>query len=199
MAERIITDRRRENLFLNTTTKECSKCGEIKLHSEFYGRPKFGSKLSYKCKTCKKLYNAARWVHNPPLRKSISALAAQKRRELPRKTKQELLERESNYRRSVKLEVINAYGGACACCGETEGGFLTIDHIKGDGNKERRVNGRRLTGDPFYRQLRRDGFPRSNYQLLCWNCNCAKAYYGKCPHVTKQQEIIGCINQFLCA
>jgi hypothetical protein len=24
--------------------------------------------------------------------------------------------------------------------------------------------------------------PLDRYQLLCWNCNLAKAHYGRCPH-----------------
>src|SRR5262252_4538483 len=37
-----------------------------------------------------------------------------------------------------RLEMIAAYGGECACCGETEPVFLTLDHVNGDGAAHRR-------------------------------------------------------------
>ena len=39
----------------------------------------------------------------------------------------------------VRREVFEAYGGfVCACCGETQPLFLSIDHINNDGAQERR-------------------------------------------------------------
>src|ERR1051325_76308 len=80
------------------------------------------------------------------------------------------------YRLSLRKEIINAYGGMCACCGESEPQFLAIDHIYNDGAKHRRkVN-------DLYRWLKRQGYPKDHFQLLCHNCNLAKAFYGQCPH-----------------
>lgn len=36
--------------------------------------------------------------------------------------------------RRMKLEVIEAYGGKCACCGVDNFEFLSIDHINGGGS-----------------------------------------------------------------
>jgi len=69
------------------------------------------------------------------------------------------------------------YGGICACCGESRFAFLTIDHIDGGGTKHRQNF---TSNQAFYRWLldeRRDGF-----QVLCYNCNCAKGAFGECPH-----------------
>jgi hypothetical protein len=85
---------------------------------------------------------------------------------------------------NLKIEVMNAYGGICACCGESEIIFLTIDHINNDGAEKRR-NGEPM-GNTLYAKLKRLGFPKSEYQVLCMNCNFAKGLYGSCPHQIKK-------------
>ena len=80
-------------------------------------------------------------------------------------------------RQAMKLRVFDKYGGAkCACCGETMWEFLTIDHIDGGGTKHRKK-----AGADMYKTLVREKYP-VGYQVLCYNCNCAKGAYGKCPH-----------------
>jgi len=91
-----------------------------------------------------------------------------------------------NYRR-VRADVIEAYGGKCVCCGEGTPEFLGIDHIFCDGGKERRERG--LSGATLYRELRRNGYPKDRYQLLCHNCNQAKGYYRVCPHERIRQSL----------
>jgi len=85
--------------------------------------------------------------------------------------------------RKLKLEVMNHYGGKCACCGESILEFLAIDHPNGGGNKDRieKCGAKNRGGDNFYRTLKRLGFP-SGYRVLCHNCNQARGYYGGCPH-----------------
>ena len=79
----------------------------------------------------------------------------------------------------IKAKCIGHYGGKCACCGETNIGFLTIDHLDGGGSKHRRAVGR---GTNFYKWLIRNEFP-DEYQVLCFNCNCGKQVNGDiCPH-----------------
>jgi hypothetical protein len=85
----------------------------------------------------------------------------------------------------LKLRVIQAYGGCCICCGETIPEFLTVDHIDNDGAEDRRKHRGSHSGSNFYKRLERLRFPKDKYQLLCWNCNCGKAYYGACPHQEK--------------
>lgn len=82
---------------------------------------------------------------------------------------------------SIKHETIEEYGGKCACCGETTLEFLTIDHIDETGSVERKEVGR-SGGYNFYYWLKKQGYPKDNYQVLCFNCNFAKHAYGKCPH-----------------
>lgn len=84
----------------------------------------------------------------------------------------------------VRSELIAAYGGKCACpkCPETRIEFLTVDHVKGSGRKHRKSL-RLQPGYAFYCWLRNQGFPKNEYQLLCFNCNCAKRDKSDCPHV----------------
>ena len=84
--------------------------------------------------------------------------------------------------RELKRIVIEAYGGKCICCGETMFEFLSIDHKRNDGAKERKRLGNRVKpGLQMLRYIIKMKFPK-RYQLLCFNCNMAKGFYGKCPH-----------------
>lgn len=68
---------------------------------------------------------------------------------------------------------------ACVCCGETEKMFLSIDHINGGGQEDRKKRG---NGTVMYQSLLRDGLPEG-YQLLCMNCNHGRMRNnGICPH-----------------
>jgi len=85
--------------------------------------------------------------------------------------------------RKIKLLVLQHYGGEipkCACCGEKEQMFLTIDHINDDGAEHRRKI-KRGGGASFYYWLKLNNYPEG-FQVLCFNCNHAKSLYGKCPH-----------------
>lgn len=86
------------------------------------------------------------------------------------------------WRWKLKTDCITAYSNGtntCKCCGENELKFLTLDHIEGGGNKDRKIRG---SGLGFYSLLRKTGYP-SGLQVLCFNCNCAKGFFGTCPHM----------------
>ena len=83
------------------------------------------------------------------------------------------------FRDKARQEAIYHYGGLCACCGEATFGFLTIDHVNGGGAEHRRKIGRDST--KLYVWLKKQGWPEG-FRVLCYNCNCAKGHYGKCPH-----------------
>jgi hypothetical protein len=84
----------------------------------------------------------------------------------------------------LRAEFIEAYGGKCECCGETEPEFLSLDHIFGDGARHRR----QLRRGNIYRELKRLGWPKDRYRLLCYNCNIARAHGGRCPHESSERE-----------
>lgn len=88
------------------------------------------------------------------------------------------------YRKRVRRDVINKYGGKCKCCGETELLFLTIDHINNDGHVERKKigNGNTPSSTQFYLKLNREP-KRDDIQVLCFNCNLGRSMNGGiCPH-----------------
>jgi len=86
--------------------------------------------------------------------------------------------------KELKAEVIAAYGGRCVCCGNDYPELMTIHHIAGDGAAHRKsLFGKSyIAGYRFYRWLKRNGFPKDNFELNCWNCNASKDIYGYCPH-----------------
>lgn len=79
-------------------------------------------------------------------------------------------------RNKQRREVIEHYGGKCTCCGESIFEFLQLDHINNDGAAHRKQIGKGMYG-----WVIRNGFPEG-FQVLCTNCNLAKAHYGQCPH-----------------
>lgn len=88
--------------------------------------------------------------------------------------------------RKNRQKALDAYGGKCACCGEDRYEFLAIDHINNNGKEHRSEMAKttasgKTCGDSIYRWLKRNQYP-SGFQVLCHNCNMAKAFYGTCPH-----------------
>jgi recombinational DNA repair protein (RecF pathway) len=88
------------------------------------------------------------------------------------------------HRDAVRDAVYIAYGGyRCACCGEAERAFLSIDHVNNDGAAHKRECKLR-TGEQLYRWLARNQFP-AEFQILCMNCQWGKRNNkGVCPHVS---------------
>ena len=93
-------------------------------------------------------------------------------------------EKINQYRLSVKHDVIKKYGGKCACCGEQQILFLTIDHKNNDGNIDR-MKTYGIKNPPtttWYLKLKREEL-RNDLQVLCFNCNLGKHInHGICPH-----------------
>ena len=84
--------------------------------------------------------------------------------------------KESKHKLNLKNQVFDHYGRFCECCGESQVKFLTIDHTNGEGTKHRKI-----LKEAIYRWLIKQEFP-DEFQVLCFNCNCAKGIYGVCPH-----------------
>lgn len=85
----------------------------------------------------------------------------------------------NNRIRHFRRELLEAYGHACECCGESRFEFLALDHRHGGGEEERRQFTSR---DKYYRHIRDLGYPKDKYRLLCHNCNQSIGAYGYCPH-----------------
>ena len=87
-------------------------------------------------------------------------------------------------RATLRAEFIHEYGGVCSCCGENTPVFLTLEHLDNDGKEHRDEVGH----DPgqLLRDLKRRGWPKDKYTLMCFNCNRARWVLGECPHKRKR-------------
>lgn len=86
----------------------------------------------------------------------------------------------SEYRAALRREMIDAYGGRCSCCGEKRPQFLQLDHIENDGHLDRKIH---RTSIKLFAHLKKAGWTKDRYQLLCANCNFGKLLNGGvCPH-----------------
>ena len=147
----------------NEGLKVCTICRIPKdIATEFY--VKKGGRILGECKRCSKNRND-RWRARPDVK--ANHLVYWRAR-----------------RAKFKAAVFAAYGDKCACCGETEKSFLSIDHINNDGAKFRKevLGNRAAAGFHTYNWLVKNGFP-SGYQVLCMNCQWGKKMNsGLCPH-----------------
>lgn len=76
-------------------------------------------------------------------------------------------------------EVVPHYGNKCANCGEDNPGFLIIDTIDCDITKRDVIGFSMKT----YKEIKRDGFPKGKFQVLC--ANCSKGRYNNGGVFTK--------------
>ena len=140
---------------LKQKTKYCSCCKKTRVFSKFYNdRHSKTGKGTY-CKRCHTSYTER---HRKRNQKRITEQAKKNYKELTDK-------------------VLVGYGHKCACCGEIQREFLTIDHVNGGGRLDREKRAQ----STIRRQIIKDGFPKT-FRLLCYNCNCSLGHYGYCPH-----------------
>lgn len=169
-------------------TKLCTKCKEIKDISEFRFRSDNPNRLDSWCKSCNSASNSVyRKIHpydtkNAPGRKETNKKYYEKNkhkiREYEKENRERINQRHREMRRRIREEFIEAYGGKCECCGESRYEFLTLEHKNGGGSKHRKST----HGTNLVHILRREGYPKEDYGLLCWNCNSSKGMHGYCPH-----------------
>lgn len=125
------------------------------------------------CKRCYRRMITRRWTAANRERERVRLAASYQKR----KPKQ--LAKAKEDRRRTRDAIMEKLGNRCNCCGETEPVFLTIDHVQNDGHLVRKINRHHV-----YRTILAEGCPTDRYQILCWNCNSAKALAGICPHQT---------------
>lgn len=95
--------------------------------------------------------------------------------------------RSARERAALKVEMIEAFGSKCCCCDENNPAFLTLEHKERVHHKQQKRKCHQLMRD-----AKRDGWDRTKYEMLCFNCNCAKEHQGECPHrsgITAEQEL----------
>lgn len=175
----------------------CTRCGETKTIKDFPERA-----VDYWCNECRKVYAREAYrrkraamskeelaeekakINKRQSQRRAERIAAMSASELQAFRDKENL-RNIERRKALKDEVYAAYGGyTCACCGEDEELFLSIDHINNDGAEHKREHNLQ-TGEQMYRWIRRHGFP-VGFQVLCMNCQWGKRNNnGVCPHSEK--------------
>jgi hypothetical protein len=179
----------------NPNEKTCVKCGETKSLTSFSVSKTGRLGHESRCKTCRAGAQREWYESHPDYAKQFylnnreklnEKRRGKKRRSYPELTarwrernRPLVMKHKFNYRQLLRMQVLEAYGGRCACCGESTPEFLGVDHIYNDGAKHRKEVG---SGSAFYSWLRKRGFPKDGFQLLCHNCNLAKGFYGQCPH-----------------
>ena len=137
--------------------KKCCRCGDLKPPDDFARQTDSRDGRQAMCKPCARLTFKA-WFQTNRSRQNVKDRVRTRR---------------------LRLEMLQVYGQVCACCGEEREEFLTLDHVHGGGNEHRRRVG---SGVRVYRDLKRRGWPRDGFQVLCYNCNCAHGRCGYCPH-----------------
>lgn len=164
--------------YMESKTRKCKKCKtELPLTSFQKDREIFCKKqgkaypyTQWKCKKC----NAAYYRELYPKRRAY-VIANVKQWRIRNRERLNRAIRDLNRRK--RMESIEAYGGICACCGEARIEFLTLDHIKPCGRAGR------VQTHVIINRLKKQGWPKGEFQILCFNCNCAKGIYGACPHM----------------
>lgn len=142
--------------------KNCLKC-EVELTNENWF-PSLKVKNAKICKKCHLEYGKIWRRNNKDKVKAIS-------RRSYLKNPSYIHNWVTQNRIDVRKEMIKSYGGKCVKCGRNDSEVLEIDHIDNTGGKDRK---RGIYGWKLYRRLKREGYPKDNYQLLCRNCNWKK-------------------------
>ena len=182
-------------------TKKCTKCEIEKSLLDYYADKQKADKKTSVCKSC---INERQAItrKNPKYMyrfRKYQGVWMKKYRRTPKyklwRAKSEVVRKEKA--KLTKQQVMNYYGGKCACCGISEICFLSIDHINNDGFKEKdRLNCRtgekirnRYTGGQLYNRIIKNNYPK-DLQIHCFNCNTAKQHNGGiCPHKTNEKDI----------
>lgn len=171
--------------------RPCKKCGVSKSDEDFRPISKNHTWQRHVCKECESLWRR-KW-NKENLAKLIAYRHKSRDKDLERagqwnktnaqKHRQHCL----TYYYRQQDKAIMAYGGyKCACCGETEPLFLSLDHIENDGSSHRKSIGT-LGGAKLYKWLEQNNYP-PGFQVLCANCNHGKyRNKGICPHNDKER------------
>ena len=156
--------------------KHCVACDKWKSLSEFGKRgntEKFWDGLECWCRECTCEANRRSWHKHKEKRLIYTKEYA--------KTHQEQRRDYVNARyKELRDEIVEAYGSKCIRCGFSDRRALCIDHVNGNGLKERKLK----NGANFLRKIIRENFP-DDYQLLCANCNLIKAIENREIPVSK--------------
>ena len=129
--------------------KKCECCNKEFTFNSSYPRKRF----------CSSLCQRKMWVHNNKDRVYASRLQWRKRTG----------NYDRKYKEKLKEIIVREYGGCCVDCGEEDVVVLSIDHVYGNG-KQHRIKLKKR-GNSFYSWLRKNNYPKEEFELVCRNCN----------------------------
>lgn len=179
-------------------TRACKVCGETKALTLFPTTKSEGNGRRYRrweCRHCVYLRQAAWRERNAERirdagRRSVQRMRERKMQADPQGFRATEAKLAKDYRTQLKAKIYAGYGGGeCACCGEMEISFLSIDHTNNDGYTRRKAkiygSGAMVYGW-LWKQFKTTGKWPDGYQILCMNCQHGKARNGGvCPHTSK--------------
>lgn len=85
-----------------------------------------------------------------------------------------------NHNLNLKLSALDILGGVCKECGFDDHRALQIDHINGDGAKDKKI----VKSNYYWSVIESTRKKEKKYQVLCANCNWIKRFENK--EVTKK-------------
>lgn len=148
--------------------KACLQCGKTKPLDAFAADKRRSDGKQSWCRSCRSKYNHDYYKKNRSWWYRWRA-----------NNRDKYIAAQTKYREKLRLEVVAAYGGKCSCCPEDHPDFLTLEHVNHDGKQHRSL----MKGNyGTYRDLKRRGWPKKGYTILCWNCQMATRFGGVCPH-----------------
>lgn len=184
--------------------KTCTQCGEAKPIAGFYTRtPSELSRIKVekrsapyhlvmaRCKSCYKKHQAQYRSGRRSVYQTKASEYSQRRRlamspDEFAALKMRYAEKQKSKYLALKEKVYSVYGFVCACCGETQSEFLTLDHVDNDGTAHRKLKNGRSQGTNILHWIIANNYP-TNIQILCWNCQWGKRKNnGVCPHRVAQ-------------
>jgi len=149
--------------------QSCHKCGIV-------------SEMAKGRNMCRPCWNKKQYEWRQANKEQWSALKSkyQKKKRKNKEWADQQRLRARLYWSNLRNAALNIYGRKCACCGETEDKFLTLDHMENNGAQHRREL--KTRGVMVWKWLRDNNYPKQ-FQILCMNCNLGKHLNGGiCPH-----------------
>jgi len=152
---------------------KCFECGDTNSDNFYRGK---SPSLKCHCKSCIRKRRKERYYKT---RKETIEYTRNWQKRNPEKHRENSKRAMRKHQQKLKRICIAHYSNEtnnCACCGDNNMEFLTIDHINGGGSKHRK----QIKGH-FYEWLIKNNYPEG-YRVLCMNCNHSLGIYGYCPH-----------------
>jgi hypothetical protein len=169
---------------------ECRECKKTRYITDFIKNNRISLGYDRLCKICyNKMHRQWNETNNEHVitsrkvrykeKKKLGLLVETDEQEIYRKGLQKI------WRDSLREEFLTAYGRKCSCCGEGHVLFLTLDHIGGKHNTPRLSKSMGSWAE--YSKLKKLGWPKDKYRLLCMNCNFGTRHNDTCPHKMKRE------------